>query len=124
MTVTAEASILKAENIKKSYKTRDVIKGVSLEIAAGESVGLLGPNGAGKTTTFYMIVGLVRPNSGQITLDGQDITKLPMHARARLGVGYLPQEASVFRKLTVKENIVAILQSRNDLTRAYSESIL
>ena len=124
MTATAQSSILKAEDIKKSYKTRHVVKGVSLQIAAGESVGLLGPNGAGKTTTFYMIVGLVRPNSGSIKLDGQDITKLPMHARARLGVGYLPQEASVFRKLSVKDNIYAILESRKELSRAKRESKL
>ena len=124
MTATAQSSILKADDIKKSYKTRHVVKGVSLQIAAGESVGLLGPNGAGKTTTFYMIVGLVRPNSGSITLDGQDITKLPMHARARLGVGYLPQEASVFRKLSVKDNIYAILESRKELSRAKRESKL
>lgn len=124
MIASAQSSILKADNIKKSYKTRDVVKGVSLQIAAGESVGLLGPNGAGKTTTFYMIVGLVRPNSGSIQLDGEDITKLPMHARARLGVGYLPQEASVFRKLSVKDNIYAILESRKDLSRAKRESKL
>jgi len=124
MTATNQSSILKADDIKKSYKTRDVVKGVSLQVAAGESVGLLGPNGAGKTTTFYMIVGLVRPNSGSIQLDGEDITKLPMHARARLGVGYLPQEASVFRKLSVKDNIYAILESRKELTRAKRESKL
>ncbi len=124
MTANAKSSILKADDIKKSYKTRQVVKGVSLQIAAGESVGLLGPNGAGKTTTFYMIVGLVRPNSGSIQLDGEDITKLPMHARARLGVGYLPQEASVFRKLSVKDNIYAILESRKDLSRAKRESKL
>ena len=124
MTANPESSILKADNIKKSYKTRQVVKGVSLQIAAGESVGLLGPNGAGKTTTFYMIVGLVRPNSGSIQLDGMDITKLPMHARARLGVGYLPQEASVFRKLSVKDNIYAILEVRKDLSRAERESKL
>lgn len=124
MTISAESSILKAENIKKSYKTRDVVKGVSLQVSAGEAVGLLGPNGAGKTTTFYMIVGLVRPNSGSIQLDNKNITKLPMHARARLGVGYLPQEASVFRKLSVKDNIVAILQGRKELSKADRESKL
>ena len=124
MTVNSQSSILKADAIKKSYKTRQVVKGVSLQIAAGESVGLLGPNGAGKTTTFYMIVGLVRPNSGTIKLNGEDITKLPMHARARLGVGYLPQEASVFRKLSVKDNIYAILESRKELSRAKRESKL
>ena len=124
MTAKQQSSVLKADNIKKSYKTRDVVKGVSLHVTAGESVGLLGPNGAGKTTTFYMIVGLVKPNSGTIQLDQQDITKLPMHARARLGVGYLPQEASVFRKLTVKNNILAILQARKELSRAERESKL
>lgn len=124
MTVTQKSSVLKADNIKKSYKSRDVVRGVSLEIAAGEAVGLLGPNGAGKTTTFYMIVGLVRPNSGSISLDQTDITNLPMHARARMGVGYLPQEASVFRKLSVKDNIIAILEARKGLTRAARESQL
>lgn len=116
--------VLSASNVKKSYKGRDVVRGVSLNVHAGEAVGLLGPNGAGKTTTFYMIVGLVRPDSGHISLNGNDITKLPMHARARLGVGYLPQEASVFRKLTVKQNIYAILESRSELARADRESKL
>jgi len=116
--------VLSANDIKKSYKGRAVVRGVSLNVHAGEAVGLLGPNGAGKTTTFYMIVGLVRPDSGAITLNGRDITKLPMHARARLGVGYLPQEASVFRKLTVKQNIYAILESRKELSRAEREGKL
>jgi lipopolysaccharide export system ATP-binding protein len=124
MTAISTSSILKAENIKKSYQSRDVVNGVSLEVKTGESVGLLGPNGAGKTTTFYMIVGLVRPNSGSIQIDQEIITHLPMHARARLGVGYLPQEASIFRKLSVKDNIIAILQSRKELSRAESESKL
>lgn len=108
---------LVAENLQKRYKERAVVKGISLHIDAGETVGLLGPNGAGKTTTFYMIVGLVKPNDGSITLDGHDVTKLPMHARARLGLGYLPQEASVFRKLTVADNILAILETRKDLNK-------
>jgi len=124
MSETDTQSVLRADNIKKHYKSLKVVKGVSLEVKAGEAVGLLGPNGAGKTTTFYMIVGLVKPNSGSILLNGQDITKLPMHSRARLGVGYLPQEASVFRKLTVKQNIYAILESRRELSRANRESKL
>jgi lipopolysaccharide export system ATP-binding protein len=94
----------------KTYKGRNVVNGVSFAIDRGEIVGLLGPNGAGKTTTFYMVVGLVRPNSGRVTFDGKDITKLPMYKRARLGIGYLPQEASVFRKLTVLENILLVLE--------------
>jgi len=124
MNIEPQPSILQADNIKKSYKSRAVVKGVSLQIRAGESVGLLGPNGAGKTTTFYMIVGLVNPDTGNIQLDQKNITKLPMHARARLGVGYLPQEASVFRKLTVKQNIIAILEARRGLSRAERESKL
>ncbi|MDD9893118.1 MAG: LPS export ABC transporter ATP-binding protein [Gammaproteobacteria bacterium] len=115
---------LVAENLQKKYKDRLVVKGISLHIDAGETVGLLGPNGAGKTTTFYMIVGLVKPNDGSIRLDEHDITQLPMHARARLGVGYLPQEASVFRKLTVAENIMAILETRKDLNRQQREDSL
>ncbi len=106
---------LLAEDLKKSYSKRTVLKGVSLSINQGEVVGLLGPNGAGKTTCFYIVVGLVKPDGGRILLDGKNITQHPMHVRARLGVGYLPQEASVFRKLTVEENIVSILQYRPDL---------
>ncbi len=94
----------------KIYGKRRVVKGVSIEIGQGEIVGLLGPNGAGKTTTFYMITGMIRPNRGQIFLDEQNITKLPMYKRARMGIGYLPQEASIFRKLTVEQNILAILE--------------
>lgn len=109
---------LSAHNLSKSYKKRQVVKNVSIYIAEGEIVGLLGPNGAGKTTSFYMIVGLVANDGGQIFLDGRDITALPMHERARLGIGYLPQEHSVFRKLTVEENILAILQLRKELTEA------
>ncbi len=101
---------LTAENIKKSYGTRQVVKGVSLATGRGEAVGLLGPNGAGKTTTFYMITGLVAADEGRITIDGEDVTKLPMYQRARLGVGYLPQEASIFRGLTVEQNIMAVLE--------------
>ncbi|MGB0367853.1 MAG: LPS export ABC transporter ATP-binding protein [Flavobacteriales bacterium] len=101
---------LSADNIKKKYGSRMVVKGVSFDVKQGEIVGLLGPNGAGKTTSFYMIVGLVRPNEGTVYLDGRDITALPMYKRAQLGIGYLPQEASVFRKLTVEDNILAVLE--------------
>jgi lipopolysaccharide export system ATP-binding protein len=101
---------LVAENIQKSYKKRTVVRGVSLAVGRGESVGLLGPNGAGKTTTFYMITGLVPADAGRITIDGQDVTRLPMYRRARLGIGYLPQEASIFRGLTVEQNIMAVLE--------------
>nr|WP_035571320.1 LPS export ABC transporter ATP-binding protein [Halonatronum saccharophilum] len=101
---------IKAENLIKTYSKKNVVDGVSFNVEKGEIVGILGPNGAGKTTTFYMVVGLVSPNKGRIILDGQDITALPMHKRARKGLGYLAQEASVFRKLTVEENIMAILE--------------
>lgn len=107
---------LRAEDIKKKYGKRDVVKGVSIEVEQGEIVGLLGPNGAGKTTSFYMIVGLVQPNDGSVYLDNEDITKLPMYKRAQLGIGYLPQEVSVFRKLSVEDNISAILELM-DLTK-------
>ena len=107
---------LVAENLSKAYKGRKVIKDISLEISSGEIVGLLGPNGAGKTTCFYMIVGLIQMDSGCITIDGEDISRRPMHERAKMGIGYLPQEPSVFRKLTVEANIMAILETRNDLT--------
>ena len=103
-------SQLKAEHLNKRYRKRTVVHDVSLEIASGEVVGLLGPNGAGKTTSFYMILGLVRLDGGRIELDGVDITRLPIHQRARLGLGYLPQEASIFRKMTVAENIQAVLE--------------
>ncbi|TKC12068.1 LPS export ABC transporter ATP-binding protein [Pedobacter polaris] len=102
--------ILKAENLVKKYKQRTVVNDVSFEVSQGEIVGLLGPNGAGKTTSFYMIVGLIKPNQGTILLDGEDITKNPMYRRAQKGIGYLAQEASVFRKLTVEDNIMAILE--------------
>jgi len=114
-------SILSVQDIAKRYKFRDVVKGISLEITSGEVVGLLGPNGAGKTTAFYMIVGLIASDRGQILLDGQDLTALPMHRRAALGLGYLPQEASIFRKLTVEQNILAILENRKELDRAGRE---
>lgn len=106
---------LKAQNLAKAYKGRKVVKSVSLTVNSGQVVGLLGPNGAGKTTSFYMIVGLVPSDAGSVTLNDQDLTLLPMHERARQGIGYLPQEASIFRKLTVFENIMAILQIRKDL---------
>lgn len=102
--------ILRAENLVKKYKKRIVVNNVSVKVEQGEIVGLLGPNGAGKTTTFYMTVGLVKPNEGRIFLDDEDITDLPMYRRAQRGVGYLAQEASVFRKLTVEENILAVLE--------------
>ena len=101
---------LRAENLVKTYKKRSVVKGISVEVNQGEIVGLLGPNGAGKTTSFYMIVGMVKPNSGKIYLDDKDITSEPMYKRAQLGVGYLPQEASVFRKLSIEDNLRAVLQ--------------
>ncbi len=102
--------ILKTENLVKKYKKRTVVDNVSIEVHQGEIVGLLGPNGAGKTTSFYMTVGLIKPNAGHIYLDKEDITKLPMYKRAQLGIGYLAQEASVFRKLTVEDNILAVLE--------------
>ncbi|HNP06530.1 MAG TPA: LPS export ABC transporter ATP-binding protein [Cyclobacteriaceae bacterium] len=105
--------ILKAQNLVKKYKKRTVVNDVSLQVEQGEIVGLLGPNGAGKTTSFYMIVGLIKPNGGNIFLDQENITDLPMYQRAKLGIGYLAQEASVFRKLTVEENLMAPLEMRN-----------
>lgn len=101
---------IETKNLIKTYKERNVVDGVSLRVEQGEVVGLLGPNGAGKTTTFYMIVGLERPNQGTIVINGEDVTSLPMYRRATYGVGYLPQEASVFRKLTVEDNLMAILE--------------
>lgn len=108
-------SILRAEHLSKFYKSRQIVKDVSINITSGQIIGLLGPNGAGKTTTFYMMVGLVTAYKGTVFLGDQDITFLPMHARARLGIGYLPQEPSVFRKLSVGDNIMAILELRKDL---------
>lgn len=105
--------ILRAENLFKQYKKRVVVNNVSVKVEQGEIVGLLGPNGAGKTTSFYMMVGMVRPNAGKIFLDNEDITELPMYKRARKGIGYLPQEASVFRKLSVENNIKAVLEMTN-----------
>jgi lipopolysaccharide export system ATP-binding protein len=102
--------LLSAHGIMKSFGKRQVVKGVSLSVGKGESVGLLGPNGAGKTTVFYMITGLVKPDQGRVTIEGRDVTRLPMYQRARLGIGYLPQEASIFRGLTVEQNIRAVLE--------------
>ncbi|MAV68226.1 MAG: LPS export ABC transporter ATP-binding protein [Cellvibrionales bacterium TMED122] len=116
-------STLVAEHLAKAYGGRPVVKDVSLEVSEGEIVGLLGPNGAGKTTCFYMIVGLVAADAGDIQLDNQSLMKLPMHRRARAGIGYLPQEASVFRQLTVKDNLLAILETRRELTRKTRGSI-
>lgn len=115
--------ILRAENIVKKYKKRTVVKGVSVEVKQGEIVGLLGPNGAGKTTSFYMIVGLIKPNQGKIYLDDQDITDLPMYKRAQMGIGYLAQEASVFRKLSIEDNLKAVLEM-TDLTKAQQKEKL
>ena len=117
-------SVLRADNLRKSYKSRLIVSDMTLEVNSGEVVGLLGPNGAGKTTAFYMIVGLVNADGGNIWLDDIELTPLPMHRRARLGLGYLPQEASVFRKLTVAQNIMAILEGRAGLDRAQREEIL
>jgi len=116
--------ILKANNLAKAYKGRKVVKDVSLQVKAGQVVGLLGPNGAGKTTSFYMIVGLVNNDAGDIILNDENITVLPMHERARRGIGYLPQEASIFRKLSVYDNIMAILQIRKNLTDVEREEKL
>ena len=122
--MTEAVNILKADNLCKSYKGRKVVQGVSLEIHSGEVIGLLGPNGAGKTTSFYMVAGLVAADEGSITLGETDITHYPMHQRARLGIGYLPQEASIFRKLSVTENIMAILQTRKELSHFEQEQKL
>ena len=115
---------LEARGIAKRYRTREVVKDLSISIDSGEVVGLLGPNGAGKTTAFYMIVGLLRCDRGNIVLNGKDVTRLPVHRRARRGLGYLPQEASVFRKLSVADNIRAILQTRPDLDRAARQKLM
>ena len=118
----AVRSRLEVRSLKKSYGTRPVVKNVSLSVDKGEVVGLLGPNGAGKTTSFYMIVGLLRADGGEILLDGQRIEDLPIHRRARLGLGYLPQESSIFRKLTVAQNVRAVLElQRNPAGQALSE---
>lgn len=115
--MTEQKQKLVATHLGKSYRSRWAVIDVSIEVKMGEVVGLLGPNGAGKTTSFYMVVGLVRPDRGSVFLDGQDITKQPIHWRARQGIGYLPQEASVFRKLSVEKNILAILETRKELSK-------
>lgn len=117
-------SSLKAINLQKQYRSRKVVQNVEIEVKPGEVVGLLGPNGAGKTTSFYMIVGLIAADGGKVLLDDKDITRLPMHQRARMGIGYLPQESSVFRKLKVTENILAILELRKELNRKQRQEIL
>ena len=117
-------SILIAESLEKKYRSRKVVNNLSFNVKSGEIIGLLGPNGAGKTTAFYMTVGLVSCTRGKITMDDTDITSYPIHKRAKIGIGYLPQEASVFRKLTVQDNILAVLELRNDLTQAKRSEIL
>ena len=120
--MSENTSRLVVQNLQKSFKKRQVVKNFSLEIESGEVIGLLGPNGAGKTTSFYMIVGLIAADAGSVTLDGQELRHLPIHERARLGVGYLPQEASIFRKMTVEQNIRAILEiSTKDKSRIDGE---
>jgi lipopolysaccharide export system ATP-binding protein len=116
-------SVLRATHLAKSYKSRKVITDLSVEVESGQIVGLLGPNGAGKTTAFYMIVGLVPPDAGTVTIDGRDITHLAMHQRAHAGIGYLPQEASVFRRLSVEDNVMAILETRDLDDSARSERL-
>lgn len=111
-------ALLEAKNLAKSYKKRQVVKDVSLSVESGQAVGLLGPNGAGKTTCFYMIVGMVANDAGGIFIDGQDITQNAMHTRAQKGIGYLPQEASIFRKMSVEDNIYAILETRKELNKS------
>jgi lipopolysaccharide export system ATP-binding protein len=117
-------SRLRVEGLAKRYRSRQIVKDLSIEVSSGEVVGLLGPNGAGKTTAFYMIVGLVPCDKGTISLDERDVSRMPVHKRARLGLGYLPQEASVFRKLTVEDNIMAILETRSELNRERREQLL
>ena len=115
--------ILKGENLRKKYGSREVVKGVTIEVNQGEIVGLLGPNGAGKTTTFYMVVGFVKPNAGRVYLNDEDITRLPMYRRAQQGIGYLPQEPSVFRKLSVEDNLKAVLEMTSLSKEAQQEKL-
>lgn len=115
---------LQADHLSKSYKKRPVLRDVSLHVQRGEAVALLGPNGAGKTTSFYIITGLIQPDGGDITLDGEEITTLPMYRRARMGIGYLPQEASIFRGLSVEDNIKGIIQTQDDLNMEDQEALL
>ncbi len=121
---TAPIKTLYAHHLAKSYKRRRVVKDINLEICQGSIVGLLGPNGAGKTTSFYMIVGLVKSDAGKVGIDDRDLTRAPMHERAAAGIGYLPQEASIFRKLSVADNIMAILETRKELNRSEREQRL
>lgn len=116
--------MIKAHNLVKRYRSREVVKGVNMEMSRGEIVGLLGPNGAGKTTSFYMITGLVRPNEGRVIFDDQDITHLPMYKRSRLGLGYLPQESSIFKKLTVEENVIILWEQIKNVPKQNYESRL
>ena len=117
-------AVLEAKHLAKSYKKRQVVKDVSIRVESGQAVGLLGPNGAGKTTCFYMIVGMIANDAGGIFIDGLDVTKDAMHARAQKGIGYLPQEASIFRKMSVEDNILAILETRSDLTKSQRQERL
>jgi len=117
MTTESTNSVLRVKPLAKSYKGRAVVKDVSLEVHRGEVVGLLGPNGAGKTTCFYMILGLIAADAGSVCLDDTDLTRKPIHQRARAGLGYLPQEASIFRQLTVRDNLLAVLEMRRDLSK-------
>ena len=125
MTMVSQPGVLATHAVSKTYRGRTVVRDVNMEVKTGEIVGLLGPNGAGKTTTFYIVVGLVQPNAGKVCLDGVPLTSMPMHQRARQGIGYLPQEASIFRKMTVEENILAILEalpcSRSEKARRTEE---
>lgn len=116
--------LLRTDTLVKKYKQRTVVKGVSIEVNQGEIVGLLGPNGAGKTTTFYMIVGLIKPFSGHVYLDNEEITKFPMYKRAQIGIGYLAQEASVFRHMSVEDNIYSVMQFKKDMTKAQRDEKL
>ena len=116
--------LLRTDNLVKKYKQRTVVKGVSIEVNQGEIVGLLGPNGAGKTTTFYMIVGLIKPFSGHVFLDNEEITKFPMYKRAQIGIGYLAQEASVFRQMSVEDNIYSVMEFKKDMTKAQRQEKL
>ena len=122
--MTATTKRLEALQLAKSYKGREVVRDVSLQVDSGQIVGLLGPNGAGKTTCFYMIVGLIQADHGQIRINEDDLTRLPMHERARRGIGYLPQEASVFRKLSVRDNLMAILETRPELSTQQRKTLL
>lgn len=117
-------NILKAQHLHKAYKSKTIVQDISLEVKSGQVIGLLGPNGAGKTTCFYMIVGLVASDKGHVFLNNDDITQMPMHERARMGVGYLPQEPSIFRKLSVEDNILSVLQLRKSLNKAQRQAEL